>query len=60
MDRSATRSLARVAALSESGNAFCIQHSGATLAYGKASGDFGAVPGLSVLRAAIRDCGSAS
>ena len=49
--------VARVASVSDSGNAFCLQRTAAGLTYGTAMGTFGATEQAPALRSAIAACG---
>jgi hypothetical protein len=49
--------LARVAALSESGNAFCLQRTDEALTFGAAKHSYGTLEGRQALGAAISSCG---
>jgi hypothetical protein len=55
---SATNTEARLAAVSESTNGFCLQRSGGDLSYGRASRFGGATPDPDVIAQAIVGCGS--
>jgi hypothetical protein len=55
---SATNTEARLVAVSESTNGYCLQRSGGDLSYGRASRFVGATPDPDVVAQAIAGCGS--